>query len=269
MPRRTGKYGCKPPDPEKRGPVFERYLDPRAKLTPVPAFPAVALTADVDYSSAVPAVLPYLNFTLGCCGVAMMGHSYGAWSWYASGTEAVFDDSEIIKTYSRVGGYVPGNAATDKGVLLTDLLADQVTNGMTDTAGKVHKLAGWATFGDPTDADLIGQALSVFGSLGGGYILAQQNETQFSDEQPWDYTAGAAPAGGHAVCLQRRYPDQASDADPFEYWTWGARQRATQAFVTHQTQELHVMVSADWVRVNGTSVEGMDLQQLLADTHAV
>jgi hypothetical protein len=264
MPQ-PGKYGRKSPDPARKRLTLEKYLDPRRKLAQG-GLPPVAASADVDRASAVPSWPVYLNDQLGDCTIAGIGHMYGAWTWYASGTEGLFADSQIQAVYSRVGGYVPGDASTDNGCVMQDVLADQVTTGMTDAAGKTHKILAYAGLGNPADEDLLAQVLDVFGSVYVGINVQQQMETEFADGQPWTWQQGAQPVGGHAICLQRRRGG--ADA-PLEYVTWGALQPATAEFQAYAAEEAWAVVTADWVEANGATIEGMDLQQLLADMQYV
>lgn len=257
-----GKYGRTPFNPERPHLVLEKYLHPRTPLSRA-SLPPVTLLADVDRASAVPSWPMYMNDQLGCCVPAGKGHMFGAMSWYGSGVEALFADSEIVATYSRDGGYVAGEASTDQGCDMQTALANAVTYGMTDTTGKVHKALGYARFGNPADEVLLGQVLDVFGSVYVGINVQQVIETEFDAGQPWTYVPGQPWAGGHCVVLQRRYPS--TSAPVLEYVTWGALQRAYSTFQAHAAEEAWAVVTQDWVRANGTSVEGMNVAQLLAD----
>jgi hypothetical protein len=261
MPRQAGKYGRVKPDPARERLILERYLDPRGKLSQG-GLPPVPLSADVNWASAVPSWPMYLNDSLGDCTIAAMGHMYGAWTWYASSAEGLFADSEIQAAYSRAGGYVPGDPSTDNGCVMQDVLADQASRGMTDAKGRAHKVAAYAAFGNPADEDLLGQVLDIFGSVYVGVNVQQQMETEFADGRPWTWDPAAPEIGGHAICLQRR---MGSGDAPLEYVTWGALQPATTGFQAGAADEAWAVVTADWVRANGTTIEGMDLQQLLAD----
>jgi hypothetical protein len=265
MPRQAGKYGRVKPDPARRRLTLEKYLDPRSKLSQG-GLPPVPLSADVDWATAVPQWPMYLNDQLGDCTIAGIGHLYGALTWYAKSDEALFADDQIQSVYSRIGGYVPGDPSTDQGCVMQDVLADQTATGMTDTAGKTHTVAAYAAIGNPADEDLLGQALDVFGSVYTGIAVQQNMETEFADGQPWTWQRGGQEVGGHAICLQRR---QGTAAAPLEYVTWGALQPATTGFQANAVDEAWVVVTADWLAANGSTVEGMDLQQLLADMQYV
>jgi hypothetical protein len=268
MPQ-VGKYGRLPMDPERPRLVLERYLDPRVKLSAA-GLPPVALTRDVDRSSMVPEIPMYCNDVLGCCTIAALGHMFGAWTVNAGAKagEALFTDGEITTVYSRVGGYVVGDPSTDNGCVMADVLADAKTNGITDSDGKVHKLVAYASFGNPADEDLLGQVLEVFGSVYVGFNVQQIVETEFEESEPWTYQPGAGYIGGHCVNLARRYP-VGSSVGVLEYWTWAKRQRATFGWQAHVVDEAWAPITDDWLKANGTSVEGCDLTQLLADMAGV
>lgn len=266
MPREVGKYGRQPFDPERRHLVLERYLDPRARLTR-PGLPAVAPYDDVDRASAVASWPMYLNNQLGDCTVAAAAHMLAAMCVYAGFPEPAFADNVILHAYSAVSGYIPGDQATDSGALCSDVLAYLQATGIPDTTGKVHKVAGYAKLGNAADLDLLGQVLNVTGTVYTGVNVQQHMEQQFADGQPWTYDPGDLVVGGHCINLQRR--QGAAVAAPLEYVTWGALQAADPVFQARLVQEAWFVASEDFIRTSGTSVEGMDLQQLLADAQYV
>jgi hypothetical protein len=261
MPRQAGKYGRLHPDPARPRLTLERYLDPRTALSRH-GLPPVPRNVDVDRASAVQSWPMYLNDQIGDCTIAAVGHMYGAWTEYAGGHEALFDDGQVQTVYSRVGGYVPGDPSTDQGCVMQDVLADQQQNGMTDQDGKLHQVAGFAAFGNPADELLLGQVLDVFGTVYVGINVQQQMEDEFAHQQPWTWQRHGQVIGGHAVCLQRRL---GRGRAPLEYVTWGALQPATTSFQAHAADEAWAVVTHDWLSANGTTVEGLDLEQLLAD----
>jgi len=264
MPRQAGKYGRLHPDPARPRLTLEKYLNPRTALSRR-GLPPVPLSADVDRASKVQSWPVYLNDQLGDCTVAAIGHMYGAWTTYAGNAgdaEALFTDAQVQAVYSRVGGYVPGDPSTDGGCVMQDVLADQQANGMLDVSGRAHGVAGFAAFGNPADEMLLGQVLDVFGTVYVGIDCQASILTEFSTGQPWTWTPGEAVEGGHAICLQRRL---GSGSAPLEYVTWGALQPATTNFQANAAEEAWAVVTHDWLSANGTTVEGLDLEQLLAD----
>lgn len=56
-----------------------------------------------------------LNDTLSDCVPAATGHAVQIWTSDATGVMATVPDSAILAAYSLMGGYVPGNPATDQG----------------------------------------------------------------------------------------------------------------------------------------------------------
>lgn len=258
-----GKFGRVPFDPEVKHLVLEKYLNPRAKMCRS-GLPPVAWTEDVDRSSRVSSIPMYLNDQIGDCTIAGIAHLYGAVSVYGGHPEVMFEDGEIQSVYSRVSGYVPGNANTDNGALCSTVLADNKANGISDTAGIVHKNLGYAKLGNPADEELVAQCLDVFGSLYVGFNVQSHMMTEFSDGQVWTWQNGDSLDGGHCVVLQRRYPC-GSMHGVLEYYSWGQRQRADFGWQANAVEEAWVVVTPEWITANGATVEGMDLQQLLAD----
>lgn len=276
MPRPAGKLGRLPFDPERPHLMLERYLDPRHPLSRS-GLPPVPLTEDVDRASHVASWPMYGNDSVGDCTIAGAGHMFGAWTAYngnATG-EALFADGEILRTYSAISGYDPaaadpetGENPTDAGCVMMDVLARLRTTGMTDTTGKAHKVVGYARLGNPADEDLLGQVLDVFGTVYTGIQVQPSIQREFADEAVWTYTPGEEFEGGHCVVLQRRAP-AGSRHGILEYVSWGGTVWADFGFQAHAATEAWAVVTEDWVRANGTTPAGMDLQQLLSDMHYV
>lgn len=271
MPRQAGKLGRKPMDKSRPRLTLEKYLDPRTPLSAA-GLPSVTLYQDVDRESLVKSWPMYMNDQLGCCTIAGLAHMYGAWTTYAvaAGGEALFPDSEIVTVYSRVGGYDPsqtqpdGSNLTDNGCLCSDVLADARVTGMTDVNGHTHKVAGYAAMGNPADEVLIGQLLDVFGAVYIGADIQQHMMDEFNAGQPWTWEPGDQVVGGHCIPLERRVP-AGSRVGILEYITWAADQHATFGWQSGAVEEAWAVVTEDWLTVNGTTVEGLDLTQLLAD----
>lgn len=266
MPREIGKYGRLPFNPEKRHLVLERYLDPRAPMTRA-GLPVVAPTEDVDRASNVGSWPIYLNDKIGDCTIAAAAHMFSAMCVYAGLPEPTFADDVILGVYSAISGYVPGDQATDTGCMCSDVLDYLAFHGMPDTTGKVHKVVACARLGNAADLDLLGQVLDVTGTVYTGIDVQQHLETQFGDGQPWTYLPGDQVIGGHCVDLQRRY--STGLPAPLEYVTWGALQAADAGFQANLVEEAWFVASEDFIRANGTSIAGIDLQQLLADAQYV
>lgn len=76
--------------------------------------PAPPLSCDYSAKAVMSLRNIYDNDTLGCCVIASRYHGVGTATGNA-GDEFSATSAQIIKDYSAIGGYVPGNAATDQG----------------------------------------------------------------------------------------------------------------------------------------------------------
>jgi hypothetical protein len=151
---------------------------------------------------------------------------------------------------------------------MADVLAYLKATGMTDTSGKVHKIAGYAAFGNPADELLLGQVVDVFGSVYVGFNVQQHMMDEFEAGQVWTWEPGDEMVGGHCVPLQRREA-AGSRHGILDYITWAAEQHADFGWQSRAVEEAWAVVSEDWLEANGSTVEGLDLSQLLADTRYV
>jgi hypothetical protein len=262
--RTPGKGGRLPRDPERHIPLYETYLMPGSSASSVKLTP---LTVDIDRSSKVFSIPVYLNDQLGDCTIAALAHFFSGMSVFSGYPEPLFSDAVITSAYSAVGGYKPGDPSTDKGADMQTVLEFARSTGLVDTTGKTHKVVAYSLIGNPADEHVRGTVLDIFGTVYDGWALTQAQEDQFSQGVPWDWDAASPQIGGHCTCQQRRFPVGTLGVN--EQWTWGARQRSTFAFAAHQCEESYMVVSEDWIRSNGTTVEGYALQALLSDMEAV
>lgn len=258
-----GLYGRNQPDLTKFMPRLEDYNTP-GPMRVAAGLPNIPGTINIDRATDVPQWPMYLNDQLGDCTIAGMGHLFGAMSVYGGHPFALFNDSVIQSTYSAIGGYVPGQPNTDQGCAMPDVLKYMSSTGMTDEAGKTHKVAAWAAFGNPTDATLLSQVLAIFGGVYLGINCPQSAETEFDNHQVWTYVTNSPIAGGHAIAMHHRKP-YGSQVGVFDFSTWGALQWATLSFISGYVEEAYVVITEDWIRTNGTSMFGLNLKQMLAD----
>src|SRR5436190_15974434 len=91
----------------KRAPILDKRTFQLARYLPAILPPAPPETD--GYVTKVPSFPMYLNDQLGDCVAAAAGHIINQETYYASGTEALPTDAQILKTYEDVGGYVPGD----------------------------------------------------------------------------------------------------------------------------------------------------------------
>lgn len=267
--RTPGKYGLIPHDPARFAPRLENYVRGPLRVTGLP--PA---NGDIDRCSKITDWGMQGNDEWGDCVEAMVIHADEAMNAYA-GHAVTYSSSYGPKLYSQITGFdpnagPPGDNPTDQGTNIQDALEFWKNTGLKDASGKTHKLAGYAQFGNPADETLLGQVLDVFGCVLVGVALQQDQEDQFSAGEPWDYVPGDPFIGGHGIPLQRR---RAGGIGTLEYVTWGAVTKATRSFQYHcagqGNGEAWAVVTSDWVAANGTTIEGLDLEQLLADLQFV
>lgn len=286
--RTAGKRGRLPRDPHRYVPTLEHYLRPWegpvvSQQSLPPGFLTTGLlppaTGDVDRETQVsdwpmyingpdPANPSYAPSGLGDCTIAGICHAFSAMAVYAGFPEPSFTSDAIVTAYSACGGYVPGDQGTDQGCDMATVLAYMTQAGIPDDTGKVHKVAGYAAFGDPQNETLLAQTLAATGTVYLGSDIQQSQETQFADGEPWEWNPGEQPVGGHCYVLQRR---RVGGIGVLEMITWAAVQRATRQFQWNAGGsagggEAFFVASEDFVRANGSTLQGLDLEQLMADS---
>lgn len=264
-PARTpGMKGLIAHDPARFTPRLEDYVRGPLRVAGLP--PA---NGDINRCTEVPSWQMFGNDSVGDCVEAMMLHADIAMSVYA-GRPVAYHDSYGIELYSDITGYVPGDESTDNGTDIQTALEYWKTTGLTATDGTVHKIAGYAQFGNPADEVLLAQVLEVFGCVLVGVSLQQDQEDQFGAGEPWSYVPGDPFIGGHGITLQRR---SVGGTGVLHYITWGAEQKARRNFQWHcagqGNGEAWAVVTEDWITANGDSISGLDLEQLLSDLQFV
>jgi hypothetical protein len=285
--RAPGLYGLLPRDPDRKVPILEHYLRPwEGPVThpePTPqligrrvdagASPMPPAEGDIDRLSRVgdwpmyvngpdPSNPAYAKDGLGDCFWAGSGHMFTALRVYAGFPETHFSDAVIVTGYQSTG-YQPGKPGTDQGTDPAQGFKYLSTTGLAGLDGNIHTVAGYAFFDDPTNTALMAQVLNTFGTVGVGFQCTQGFEEAFNDGVPCQYQPGDQPVGGHWVILQRR---GVGGVGVLYEITWGAVQQVTRRYNWHQVTDAVAIASADWIRANGTTVQGLDLEQLCEDT---
>lgn len=234
--------------PDHRTLKLERYINVGA-LPPIPSV--------IDWTTKVPSWPMFLNDQLGCCVIAAMAHQEEADS-AQNGKEVSIVDNDILTAYEAVGGYVPGNPATDQGCDPTVAL-----NYWRQTGIAGNKIGAFASV-DPTNAPMVAAAMFLFGGLFVGLALpiSAQNQTL------WDVvgdgkTGNSAPGswGGHMVYLPARRV-----ANQYAVVTWGEVLGMTEAFLAaYSFQQTYAVIPAAWLNGSQTAPSGVNLTQLQAD----
>jgi hypothetical protein len=202
----------------------------------------------------------FLNNQLGDCVCADSCHQVMLHTANA-GAMVVPTDDECLALYEAVGGYVPGNAATDQGCDETSMCR------YLETAGIAGQKSSGTAMVDPTNLDHIRWTVQLFGACRLGIIVDQQMEDQFSAGEPWTTAAASndSTAGGHDV------PVVQYDSQYAYVVTWGKLQPVTWELMASAAflDESHAEVWSDFVTSGGTAPNGLDLQQLLSDLAAI
>jgi hypothetical protein len=242
--------------PIARGPRFRlrNYL-----MRGIPAPPPTA-----DYSNAAASALAniYGNDTLGDCVIAGIAHVVGALTGGA-GDLYTYTQDQIIALYSAIGGYVPGNPATDQGCDEQTALNYWENNGA--PVGQ-HKIAGWLSV-NGADSTEYRTALWLFENLYFGLELpdAWVNPMPNASGFTWDAAGDPDPQNGHCV-VGVGYTAQGVTID-----TWGMLGLLTDAaiakYATSPGQgELYTVVSQDAIaKAAQKAPNGFDWSQLVAD----
>src|SRR5580658_6278069 len=120
--------------------------------------------AELSYTKPAAAALAevYENDTLGDCVIAGMAHVVGVLTGNAGGPPFLYTNQQIIGLYSAIGGYVPGDPATDQGCDEQTALNYWENHGA--PAGSTHKIAGWLSV-DGSDPTEVRTALWLFENL--------------------------------------------------------------------------------------------------------
>jgi len=257
--RVPGKFGAKPRDFSIKAPVFEKYV------TDVRALPVAPLR--VDRMSKVTRWPMYLNDELGDCTDAGMLHGVSGMTAFSGRVAggAMFTNSVAEVMYERTGGYVPGDPSTDNGATLQAVAQFMVSTGVTDTKGNLHKLAAYANVGDPTNLPLLKRVLNTFGTVYCAFDIPESAQQQFADHKVWSVIDGSPIVGGHCIPMQYSALGAPNDNRAETFITWGAEQAATAEWVTKYITQAVVLVGNDWIDRNGTTIEGLNMSQLLAD----
>jgi hypothetical protein len=102
-----------------------------------------------------------------------------------------------------------------------------------------------------------------------GINVLDVNQSEFSQDQPWDYVASSAVDGGHSI-VTGGYgaPGSGALGGDERFITWAAETSFTDAFWDHQVEEAWVVI---WPEHLGSRnfLAGVNLQQLADDFQAI
>ena len=207
-----------------------------------------------------------VNDQLGDCTCAAAGHLVQEWTANV-GSQIILPDAAILKAYEDVGGYAPGNPATDQGAVEIDVL-----NYWRQTGIGGHKILGYMSINVQNQKE-IQTAIDLFG----GVYIGLSMPLAWQGTQHWDVSRGFAKLkrffggggewepgswGGHAV------PLCGYDAlGNYRLITWGsAAYTITPDAMAEYCDEAYAVLSQqDWTGAKGLSPSDFDLAQLKTD----
>jgi len=154
--------------------------------------------ASVSYAPAAGPALSdvYCNNTLGCCVIASGYHIEGVATGNA-GNLFVASDAQIVTDYAHIGGYVPGNPATDNGCEIQTALAYWQAKGFANGT----KLLGYISANATNKLELM-LGMYLFENCDFGVALpdAYINPFPSGNGFVWDVAGATDPQNGHSFC---------------------------------------------------------------------
>lgn len=230
--------------------------------TPVPppdpnALPVVPISFGMD---SLPSPWGMMgNDSAGDCVEAGIIHSIMRWTLRNGGATAPFSDDDALNLYSAWTGYDPNYPSTDQGTNMVDAYKRWQKTGVTDDAGKVHKIGAYVAL-TAGDTDELAEAAYIFGCVGVGVQFPDQWMDAFDDGEPWDRIGRPNIEGGHYIPVIGRKPN-----GNFVCVTWGKLQEITPAGYKQFADEGLVAVSEDQLNAKGVNAIGFDYAKLTAD----
>lgn len=242
----TYQFGRQPNDPTKLR--LRLNSSQFGAITPPPA---------ADWVSGVKAWPMSLNDSLGDCVAAGAGHFAQAIDYYGRQQNSPVADTDVLKMYETISGYIPGQPATDVGATLQDGLDYWRKTGIGG-----NNIAAFAQI-DHTNVPLVQNCINLFGGVYTGMNFPASAMDQFNSGGTWSVVARSAIEGGHCV------PIHAYDTGSFTCVTWGATQRMDIKFFQRYFDEVWVPIDLDWLSSSGFSPGSVDTNTLNADFMAL
>ena len=155
--------------------------------------------AAVDYSPKAAACIADImkNDTLGCCVIAASEHAVGVLTGNATGTPLIASDDQVVADYSAIGGYVPGNEATDQGCDIATALQYYETHGFFDGT----KLLGHLGV-DPANAVELRTAVFLFENTWVGFDMPAAWVSPMPGASGFVWDVAGDPVDGNGHCVQ-------------------------------------------------------------------
>jgi hypothetical protein len=242
-------------------------------------FSTYRLTAPVPLP---PIVIPFGNLAMpdgspwGMLGNDTVGNCVIAWSMHRTmlvaalvGKTIKFSTASALQTYSDATGFDPsqtqddGSNPTDQGTNMADFVTFWQKTGILDDSGNRHTIRASVRLNQANLTELQ-EAAVIFKMPGLGIMFPDFAMTQTQNGQPWSWIDGQpTPTEGHCFGLQ------GDDGKYYDGNTWNMNQLIEPPFLLNTIDEAWAVVSDDELNAGGTSPDGFDMEQLLADATAV
>jgi hypothetical protein len=234
--------------------------DPR-----IPRLRSLATTREVpplnvDWWSKVPAWPMLDNDRLGDCVIAYVLHCVQQRRQYV-GRPVTFGNPDADALYSAWAGW-NGSPASDRGMLMTDALADWARHGVPISGEANDNIAGLASV-DFMAAAWIRYAIWKCGGVGLGITCPIEWVEDVPPGGMLDVPGYLHPnqiAGGHAVYLAG-YEMQKNGTFVYDCITWGDRYVMTGRALRIVGDEAYAVLDKDWLNSQGLDPAGLDYAQ--------
>lgn len=205
-----------------------------------------AIPPSCDFSSKATPVLTdvFQNDALGDCVIAGGYHLLGVWTGNATGIPFHASKAQITSDYSAIGGYKPGNPATDNGCNEETAISYWQKHGFANGT----KLLGAISINASSKSDIMA-ACYLFENLFFGIELPDKWISPFPSGNgfTWDVAGAADPNNGHCVISPGAYNSSGVQID-----SWGLRGTLTWNAIANYCApmaggELYALLTADMV----------------------
>lgn len=196
------------------------------------------------------------NDRFGDCAWAASAHM--TMEWCASGGRAVptFTDEAVLSDYAAATGFDPQTGAGDEGTVMREKMSYWRTTGVVDGAGVRHKIGAFLAL-EPGNFYQLLQALYLFDMVDIGIKMPSSAMEQFQDGKSWSVVPGDSIEGGHDVPVNLH-----PATEMLSVVTWGKEQQMTRGFYEQYSDEAWVVLDTEFIRADGTTIEGFKLDDL-------
>ena len=251
----TVRYGRRPP---KRTPALQLSSLLATALPPVPS--------QVDYGTKFTGWQMLGNDVAGDCVAVTWANQRALVTAALTNTVDYPSLAQVWSFYQTQNpGFDPNGSSNtdgpgsdqDNGMDIQTALEYSVLHGGPDAV----KAIAFASVDYTNEAELRA-AHAIFGQVWYGIFVQDANDTEYWNDQPWDYVPGSPINGGHSVT------GIGYDPADYRFVTWGLETEWTEAYRTHEVEEAWVVI---WPENLGSKQfqQGINLTQLIADYQAI